>query len=195
MITTSTDLIESLRDEEETSAWTEFCARYRPLLLAFARRLGLREHEAHDAAQETFVACWKAIQNGAYNAERGRLRSWISGIAANKIADIYRRRPREGQVPAESSTTGLIAQIPDQNTIAQAWEVEEARAIVEQSLQLARSELEPTTVEAFELVTLKEWSAARVAEHLGMSRNAVYQAKTRVLTRLRELHEYLETNW
>ena len=38
-------------------------------------------------------------------------------------------------------------------------------------------------------------SAEKVGEHLSISANAVFKAKRRVLTRIREVYEYLQTNW
>jgi RNA polymerase sigma-70 factor (ECF subfamily) len=54
-------------------------------------------------------------------------------------------------------------------------------------IDAARQEFDAGTVEAFELYAVKQVSPADVAKKLGISRNAVYIAKSRVLGRLREL--------
>jgi len=41
-------------------------------------------------------------------------------------------------------------------------------------------QVEPATLEAFELLTLKEWPADKVAAQLGMSVTAVLKAKRRL---------------
>jgi hypothetical protein len=50
-----------------------------------------------------------------------------------------------------------------------------------------RREVTPETFQAFELVTLHDLPGAQVAAMTGLSRNAVYLARRRVLVRLKEL--------
>jgi RNA polymerase sigma-70 factor (ECF subfamily) len=52
-------------------------------------------------------------------------------------------------------------------------------------------EFEPSTVRAFQLVALEGVPGAQAAGALGISLTAVYIAKSRVLSRLRELAEGL----
>ena len=54
-------------------------------------------------------------------------------------------------------------------------------------------ELEPNTVQAFEQTAIRNRPASEVAAELGMSRNAVFLAKHRVLKRVRELQEQIES--
>jgi RNA polymerase sigma-70 factor (ECF subfamily) len=53
-------------------------------------------------------------------------------------------------------------------------------------LELLRAEFESRTWEAFRRVAIEGQPSARVAIELGMSVEAVYQAKSRVLRRLRQ---------
>jgi RNA polymerase sigma-70 factor (ECF subfamily) len=53
-------------------------------------------------------------------------------------------------------------------------------------LDLVRAEFENHTWEAFRRVAIERQSSAQVAVDLGMSIAAVYQAKSRVLRRLRQ---------
>jgi len=50
-----------------------------------------------------------------------------------------------------------------------------------------RGEVNPTHYRVFELMTLRRVPATEVAEQVGLSRDAVYQARYRVLKRLEEL--------
>jgi len=52
-----------------------------------------------------------------------------------------------------------------------------------------RQEVAPETYQAFELVALEGLPAADAARLTGLSRNAVYLARKRILARLRELGE------
>jgi RNA polymerase sigma-70 factor (ECF subfamily) len=67
------------------------------------------------------------------------------------------------------------------------WEEEWHHAVLRECLGMVRSEVEPSTFAAFELFVVQGWRAARVAERLNMTENAVFKAKRRILRRAREL--------
>ena len=52
---TTTALLEGLLEQTNDETWREFDARYRPIIVAFARRVGLGETDAADVAQETLL--------------------------------------------------------------------------------------------------------------------------------------------
>jgi RNA polymerase sigma factor (sigma-70 family) len=193
--TTNTALLAGLRDPQDDVVWREFCERYRPVLVSFASRLGLGRPEAEDAAQETLLAFATSYRQGHYDREKGRLRSWLSGIAQNKIRDIQRRRQREAAIGDGKETTAFVERFPDPHSLSEVWEAEWRRALVRACLERVRSQVEPTTIRAFELFALREWPAEEVASHLGLSRNAVYKAKNHVLSRLRSMRKDLEGSW
>ncbi|MDM7998830.1 MAG: sigma-70 family RNA polymerase sigma factor [Dehalococcoidia bacterium] len=192
--TTSTSLLAGLHDRGNERAWGEFDARYHPLLISFGRRLGLAEHDAYDAAQETLLAFAEAYRQGRYDREKGRLRTWLYGIATNKIRDLQRRRARE-IVGDAADRTGLMEQIPDEHTMSEAWEAEWQAAVLAACTEEVRHQVEASTMQAFELFVLKGRPGEEVAQHLGISRDAVFKAKRRVLTRMREVYDRLQADW
>jgi DNA-directed RNA polymerase specialized sigma24 family protein len=92
---TNTYLLVGLKDSANERVWAEFCARYRPVLLSFARRLGLTEDDAQDAAQETLQAFADGYPPGQYARDKGGLRNWLYGIARNQIHLLRRRDERQ----------------------------------------------------------------------------------------------------
>jgi len=192
---TSTALLEHLKDTASQASWHAFDARYRPLILAVGRRLGLQDADAEDAAQETLSAFVEAYRQGRYQRQKGRLRDWLSGIARNKIRDVYRKRSnQEKLVPDRTGVTSFWDQIEDQN-VDPIWEEEWRKAVLRQCLLEVRQQVSPRTFEAFELFALKRQPAAQVAVHLGVSQDVVYQSKSRVLVRIRELLPDMQEVW
>jgi RNA polymerase sigma-70 factor, ECF subfamily len=190
-VPTNTDLLLALRDRGNDQAWTLFCARYRPVLISFARRLGLADPDAQDAAQDTLLAFATSFRLGEYDRSRGRLRSWLFSIASHKIRDLQRklcRRPLNGEVQDRS---GAIENIPDDRRVSDIWENEWQKAIIETCLDEIRNHVEPSTIQAFRMYVLEDLNADDVAERLSMTRNAVFKAQRRVLTRMREVYEQL----
>lgn len=192
--TTNTALLLGLRDPADDRIWSEFCSRYQPVLISFGRRLGLKEHDAQDAAQDALLAFADAYRRGRYERDRGRLRTWLLAIARNKIRDIQRRR-QEAVIGEGDATTDAFGKLPDDHSISEAWEDEWRKAIIGACLKAASARFQPSTVKAFKLFALEGWPAQKVASELGISRNAVFMAKAHVLSHVRKLQEEMESVW
>lgn len=185
---TSTALLKDLRRDDDSGAWHQFVARYEPMLIAFARRSGLREEDARDAAQETMMVFVQAFRAGKYRPELGRVRSWLQGIAFNKIREARRRlAKREVQITNSGSSTDFLNRVEDDTSLKDIFDQEWEQAVYQQCLVEVRRQVGEGTYEAFRLYALEDWDPQKVADHLGISRNAVYVSKNRVLARLRNL--------
>jgi RNA polymerase sigma-70 factor, ECF subfamily len=194
---TSTELLESLRQPGNESAWRRFCARYESMLLAFARAGGLREADACDVVQDTLLVFVERFRAGEYDRAQGRLRTWLKGIMFNKLREARRRNARaERQVVADSNTTAFLDRVPDaQESWEEVFEREWQQAILADCLRAVREHVDAKTFEAFRLYALEDWPPARVAAHLDMDRGMVYVSKSRVMAHLRKLHECLVETW
>lgn len=184
-----------LKDHANSRVWTEFCARYRPVLVAFGRRLGLSEDDAQDAAQETLLAFADAYRRGQYARDKGRLRAWLCGIARNQIHQLQRCGHRRPHSVDPDHKTRLLEAVSDEDDLAVIWEDEWRKRLIQACLDEARRHLGDQTVQAFVLFVLQEWPADQVASRLGLSRNAVFKAKRRVLSHMREAYQLLNTYW
>ena len=193
---TSTRMLEGLRDPANRAVWQDYVDRYRPLLVRYGLRLGLSTTDAEDAAQQTLVEFCTAYQADKYDRQRGRLRDWLFGIARNQIRNLRRREGRGPPVvTGGSSGTDLLDQLPDDDRLTALWDEEWRTAVLQQCLATVRAEVQPTTFEAFELFACQGWPAERVAERLGITANAVFGAKRRVLHRVRELLPQVDETW
>lgn len=193
---TNTYLLEGLQNPDNQVVWQEFVDRYRPLLIKYARRLGLKEADAQDASQQTMIAFCTAYQQGKYDREKGRLRIWLFGIARNQVMNMHRRgKHKEVQVADDSDQTNFFARQKDENELEKIWEEEWRDAVLRQCLGEVRKEVDAKTIEAFELFAWKGTPAQEVAEQLGMTANAVFIAKHRVMKRIKELLPQMEDMW
>jgi len=186
---TTTAMLEALLDPADDEVWRDFDHRYRPILVAFARRLGLPAEDAADAAQETLARFVRSYRDGKYDRQRGRLRSWIIGIARHCVYDIHQRRatdPKRGM--------SAISELPDESTINAMWDEECEHEILRQGISELRQQTrtEEGTIRAFEMLAFDDRTPAEVAEELSISVNDVYLAKHRCLKRLREILSHLK---
>jgi len=179
--------LEDLKGSNDALVWNTFRDHFYPVIVNFSRSLGLSSTYAEDAAQEAMLTFLKAFRDGRYNREKGRLGSWVFGVARRVILNFRKRLPREYTVADNSTDTSFWDMIEDENAVKHTWETEWRRMVLERCLQQARREFDSKVFRAFELYALSEQSVTEIGRILGMSQNAIYIAKSRVLSRLRQL--------
>lgn len=181
---TTTVLLEQLRNETDADTWQEFVHRYQPVLVGFAHRLGLSEADAADAAQGTLAEFLIAYRAGKYIRGRGRLSSWIIGIARHRIESLRRDKARHAAWCGDSGMMDLR----DSASMTQIWDREQRQAILNEAMRRLRasSRFAESTVRAFELVALRGITPEAAALECGITVDDVYLARHRVTNKLRE---------
>lgn len=189
---TTTQVLEDLKGSNEAFAWNRFRDHFYPIILKFAKKLGLPQSYAEDAAQETMLTFLKAFRAGRYNKEKGRLSSWVFGVTRRVIFNFRKRLPREHIISDDTAGTPFWNMIEDEKAIKHTWESEWQKHVLEKCLLKAYSEFNGKVFEAFKLYALELKPVEEVCQALDMSSNAVYIAKSRVLSRLRQLQQDIE---
>ncbi|MGD2108253.1 MAG: RNA polymerase sigma factor [Phycisphaerae bacterium] len=186
-VTTST-ILGDLRNFENRAAWVRFVNRFRKPVVRFACRIGVPEWEAEDVAQETLVAFANAYRGGSYDRGKGRLSGWLFGIAYNQI---LRHRRAANRLPHKGESS-FLRNVPDEASASTLWDHEWEQSLLQNCLERASCEFESTTFRAFEMVVRDDRPPGETAELLGIPIKAVYNAKHRVLKRVRELRSEYE---
>jgi RNA polymerase sigma-70 factor (ECF subfamily) len=189
---TTTQVLNDLKSSNDMLAWDTFCNHFRPVIVHFAKQLGLTAADAEDAAQETMVEFLKAFKNGKYDRKKGRLSSWLFGVAKRVILNFRDRQPLEHLIADKTTGTSFWELVQDDSSIGRTWESEWRQMVLTKCLEKARQEFAQKIFKAFELYALSEVPIGDVCQQLKMSRNAVYIAKYRVLSRLRVLGQQFE---
>lgn len=182
---TSSSLIERARRREE-GAWERMTALYGPMVYTWCRRLGLRAEDAADTVQEVFLVVVDAIV-GFRGGRTGAFRAWLRTVTQNKIRDGFRQTAGQPAAAGGSSAFQRLLHLPE--TVAPAEESltdDSEEDVWPYAIEQVRAEFPAHVWEAFWRVTVDGTPTRTVAEELGMSVAAVYQAKSRVLRRLRE---------
>ena len=187
---TRTSLLERLYDGSDSIVWSEFFERYRPYIYSVARQRGCPACDADEIVQEVMLAIFEHKAVFRHDPERGRFRDWLGGVARKKAA-AWRRAPAR-RTSSLGGSTGAESEAAAETDAA--WEAAFEQAMLAYLLELVRREISPKIYQAFEAVALGECSGAEVARLTGLTRNAVYQARKKVLRRLRELGARLEEN-
>jgi RNA polymerase sigma-70 factor (ECF subfamily) len=186
METTSVSLLERLRLPGQAQAWNRFVELYSPLLLYWARKAGLRPEDAADMVQDIFSVLVQKLPEFSYDKTK-RFRGWLRTISLNKLRDRLRKRAGE----PDSLKDADLSALEGTNGLEDFWDVEHHRCLVKRALEIMQAEFQSTTWKACWEHIVNGRSGVEVAEDLGISENAVYIAKYRVLRRLRTEFEGL----
>lgn len=183
---TSHSLLDRLRDDPHAPDWRKFTQLYEPLVRSWLRRKDIAEHDADDVVQNIMTVVVKKVGEFQHNGRAGAFRTWLRSITVNCLRDHWRSRRAAPAGVGGSDLQIFIAQLADSDSeLSRKWDQEHDRHVMRTLLNMLKGEFEPRTWQAFKLFALDGVPAAKVAEELKMTPNAVFIAKSRVLTRLR----------
>src|SRR5262245_46603902 len=91
MDTTSTSLLERLRQPDAGTAWDRFVYLYTPLLYHWARGRGLQEADASDLVKDVLVVLIRKLPEFQYDRQKS-FRGWLRSIVLNRWRDKQRGR-------------------------------------------------------------------------------------------------------
>lgn len=185
---TSITLLNDLKKVQSYGRWTEFVARYRPMMSAY---LSARfpQLDKDELIQETLIALHKALPKYQYSPdEKGHFHNYLTGILrrrALRVLAAQDRSKRQLEVYANEPHPLIEAASEQQEWRTSLFEIALQQLLVSTSIQ-------ERTKQIFIRVTLGKEKPESVAEAFGISRNAVDQIKSRIMGHLRKLVVRLE---
>ena len=90
----------------DAQAFRLLLLRHQDMVRRVAWRLGLRNVEVDDVAQETFLKLWN---NPGQIREAAALRGWLVRVASNLVMDRFRKKPMDDLEAAEHVSDGAPA--------------------------------------------------------------------------------------
>jgi len=174
----------------DPSAWRELDGRYRSALTQFGERLGMSPADADEVSQEALAAFAEACLKGRFDPGRTSLSSWLYRLVRDRVVERWRRRAVRGPERGESA----LEELPDDAGLSALWEEQWRKALLEEALDRLRADagLGARTLAVFTALVLEGRDVASVGNELGLTANAVHQAKFRASQRLRALVSELE---
>ena len=188
---TRPSLLVRIRDARDGQAWSQFVEIYAPLVYGFARKHGLQDADAADLTQDVLRAVSGAIGRLDYDPRQGSFRGWLFTIVRNKLRNFLATRQHQCQGTGDTDALHRLEQHPDSGE--DQWAEDYERRLFAWAAERVRGAVQETTWQAFWRTAVEGAPAAQVAEGLGLSVGAVYIAKSRVLARLREQVQELES--
>jgi RNA polymerase sigma-70 factor (ECF subfamily) len=182
---TSLSLLDRVRANDQ-EAWRRFVHLYSPLVYSWAKRCGLPNSDAADAMQEVFHSVARRVGEFRHEPGKGGFRGWLWVVTRNKVRDHFRAAAGAKPVGGTDMQQRL-REVPEDEPESWSESADCSRAgVVRRAILLIRDDFEPHTWQAFWRLAVENHAARDIGAELGMTADAVYQAKARVLRRLRE---------
>lgn len=186
-LSTSMTLLQRVR-QQDPDAWRDFARLYGPLVYRWVRSSGISSHDASDVVQNIFVLLLRKLDRFSGEEPGSSFRGWLWTISRNAVLEYRRRHASHPQAPGGSTAhqrlqqhaaTDLPEELPDPLKVR--------LSLAHRALKLVRAQVDESTWDAFWRSAVLGNSSNEIAADLGMTPQAVRQAKYRVLCRVREL--------
>lgn len=185
MNTTSESLLLRLNnlagDSIDESAWHEFVQIYTPLIFGWAKKIGLPDSDASDLVQDILLLAFEKLPQFSYDRQLS-FRGWLRTVTVNK----YREKRRKLSTQQAVASHSILEQLQPVDIAQSTWDIDYARILVAQTMQLMRPDFAEATWTALELVVGKQLTVDEASDQTGVSPWTIYSAKSRLLKRLRD---------
>jgi len=168
------------RGDEE--AFRGLFHRYAPTAKALAQRVVRQSHLAEEIVQEAFMAVWR--DPGAYDGERGSVRSWLMGMVHHRAVDLVRREEAHRRRAEAAIPQAIDEQADHADDVVQQLGLPEERRIVRAAL----ADLPEEQRDVLESMYFDGLSQSQIAEKTGIPLGTV---KSRTMLGMRRMRDVL----
>lgn len=178
---TSISLLQRLRSPQAEGAWQRFVDLYAPLIFYWGRQRGLPDADAAELVQDVLGDLVTQLRSFQYDPSQ-RFRGWLRTIVVRRAGNLRQRL----ELAPQSVDSLQLDQLQAGDHRDLLSERQYRCHVALRALELLQAEFEASTWQAAWRQITQDQAAATVAHDLGMTPNAVYIAKSRVLSRLRQ---------
>lgn len=188
MFETSHTLLDDLCNGSDTASWQRLVDLYSPLLRGWIGSYGVQPADTDDLIQDVLMVVMRELPSFRHNQQRGAFRSWLKRIVINRLRNFWRARGRGGVAAGGSDIMSRLDELEDDRSqLSQIWQQEHDHHLARKLLEMIEPRFAESTRQAFRRLVLDGADADEVAAELGLSLNAVFTAKSRVLRELRAI--------
>ena len=197
-IQTRPSLLNRLKSGDDAESWQDFYRIYGKLVRDFAIQAGLTDTEADEVVQETAIAMSRHLPEYRYDPKVCRFKTWLLNQTSWRIKDQFKKRKKE---MAQNHSSGIgtdetatINRVPDASTsdLDSVFESQWRKNLFGVAVERVKLKFSLKQFQIFDLVVLKEWPAATVAQSLGVSLANVYVIRHRISTAIKKETKRLE---
>lgn len=176
----------------DQAAWEQFVEVYSPLVYAFLRRRGLQDADAGDVTQEVLHTVVRFLRGFEHERRKGSFRNWLITIARSRLSEFLAKQKRNVLGTGGTAALQRLEEEPSRDDEEGFLERQYEKSVFEWAAKRVRGTMRESTWQAFWQTHIEGEGCKAVADSLGLSVEAVYMARCRVLARLKKEVEQLE---
>jgi RNA polymerase sigma-70 factor (ECF subfamily) len=186
MSETSASLLDRLRLEPDAASWQLLVDLYTPLIQSWLRRHAAPAQDGDDLVQDVLTVVVRRLPEFELQPRRGAFRCWLRTITVNCLRDYWRSKRVHPQGTGDSEFAAVLEDLEDPHSgLSRQWDEEHDRHVIARLLERIEPRFEARTWRAFTRLAFERASPDEVAAELGITINAVFIAKSRVLSEFR----------
>jgi RNA polymerase sigma-70 factor (ECF subfamily) len=182
---TSTGLLAGVKARDQ-EAWRRFVELYGPLVDRWCRRFGLQGADLEDVRQDVFRTVAETVDGFRHDRKGDSFRGWLCTITRTRAIDCLRRRAREAHGVGGTDAQERMLAVLDDTADTKSEDEQDGLFLLRRAAEMVLERSSEETRQVFSRVVIGGERPADVALDLGMSTNAVYLAKSRILQKIRE---------
>ena len=181
--TTRSSVLRAVANTENEAAWQRLFDLYAGFIFSIARSKGLKPEDADDIVQIVFTDLARNLPTFQYDRAKGRFRSYLAGLVHWRVTDRLKAGKRNMELMAsfEEEAKSTIA-AGDAAFEGREWQA----AALEEALRRIKPDVRPEHYAAFVASTVEGQDTETVMRLYGLSRDNLYQIRTRLTAKLRE---------
>ena len=180
---TRSSVLRAVANTENEAAWQRLFDLYAGFVFSIARSKGLKPEDADDVVQVVFSDLARNLPTFQYDRSKGKFRSYLAGLVHWRVTDRLKAGKRDADLmssleeEAKSTTAACDAAFEDRE-----WQA----AALEEALRRIKPEVNPEHYAAFVASTVDGQDTETVMRLYSLSRDNLYQIRTRLTAKLRE---------
>ena len=179
---TRSSVIRAVADTGNQAAWQRLFDLYAGFIFSIARSKGLSEDDADDVLQVVFSDLARNLPTFQYDRAKGKFRSYLTGLVHWRVNDKLRAVKRDSELKAAFWEEAKAAATDDDGFSEREWQ----QAALEEALRRIKPDVRPEHYAAFVASTVEGQDTDTVMNLYGLSRDNLYQIRTRLTAKLRE---------
>ena len=179
--TTRSSVLKAVANTENAAAWNRLFDLYAGVVFSMARHKGLKPEDADDIVQVVFADLARNLPTFKYDREKGRFRSYLTGLVNWRVVDRLKASKRDAELKA-NFWKEVKAAGGDDEFSEREWQA----AAMKEALRRMKPSVSPEHYAAFVASAVEGQDTDVVTKLYGISRDSLYQIRKRLTVKLHE---------
>ena len=174
-------------EKESKQAWQKFLDKYSDRIYTWCKRWCKQEAEAEDVMQDVLLCLFQRMGSFQYDPDKS-FRAWLRQVVFHVFIDFHNKQQRAGKGSGSEAVFDRLHLLPAQDDLVQQLDKAFDLELWEDVKQQVKTEVGEQTWQAFEMTENENVTKKEAAEKLGITISALYRARFRVKSKLKETY-------